>query len=594
MAGLGRGLGSLISESNNKKARQQDNKGTTLGQDLLARSRSAMQGTQDKANEQGKDSTQAMADSTLKDEFSQDLTSENLGASQELQESKAKKAPVKKTTTKKANSTRSTKAKVAEDSSALSQELNDSQDPTKDTELKDVKEQALESVKTLKRTSSRAKKKSEGDEVVAVKKSRAKKATTTKEPETNKTASNSKTPAKSDSEAPAKDKPKQEILAKSKAQAKNEPPATDESEVPAKGKSKSDSGAKIEGKRQVKDMPDTKSLLDQDGEQHKNSELSYIAKDVALAQSMRDAMELSYLADNGLNDKGQGNSTQELLVSASDDHLVLNIKLDMLMPSTYQPRHSFDDDAIRELATSIQEHGLLEPLIVKRIEGGLYEIICGERRYRAARMLNMAAVPCLVREVVDEKAYAIALIENIQRENLNPVELAIAFDQMMQECGMTQEEVAKSVCKSRSAVANYLRVLKLEDGSLAALKAGKIDLGHAKVLLSLSGSAQNEACQIVIERGLSVRATESFVKEFIKKIEARAAEEAEQNQSGNNADSPREINYLAYEKSLNTKLKGVKAKFKVNKDGKGKLTFSYSSESQLDSLLNLLGLLADK
>ena len=314
-----------------------------------------------------------------------------------------------------------------------------------------------------------------------------------------------------------------------------------------------------------------------------------MAKDVALAQSMQDAMELSYLAENGLNEGKVANDI-ELVSASSDDHLVLNVKLDMLMPSTYQPRHSFDDEAIKELATSIKEHGLLEPLIVKRIDGGKYEIICGERRYRAARMLAMASVPCLVREVVDEKAYAIALIENIQRENLNPVELAIAFDQMMQECGMTQEEVAKSVCKSRSAVANYLRVLKLEDGSLAALKAGKIDLGHAKVLLSLSGSAQNEACQIVIERGLSVRATESFVKEFAKKLEARALEEAQSNTDDSSSESHRNINYTSYEKSLNAKLKGVKAKFKVSKDGKGKLTFSYDNDKQLDSLLTLLGL----
>lgn len=305
------------------------------------------------------------------------------------------------------------------------------------------------------------------------------------------------------------------------------------------------------------------------------SSVASAAKEVAQEQALQENIAL----------KGITNSTSENAI-ASDDHLVLNINLEMLKPSAYQPRHSFDDDAIMELATSIKEHGLLEPLIVKRINGGYYEIICGERRYRAARMLSMPAVPCLVREVVDEKAYAIALIENIQRENLNPVELAIAFDQMMHECGMTQEEVAKSVCKSRSAVANYLRMLKLDDDALSALRTGKIDLGHAKVLLSLNGSAQSEACQVVIERGLSVRATESFVKEFIKKLEAKASEEPPTPVKTSN----KVFNYSAYEKMLNSKLQGAKAKFKTTKDGKGKLTLSYNNEQELSSLLLALGL----
>lgn len=325
-------------------------------------------------------------------------------------------------------------------------------------------------------------------------------------------------------------------------------------------------------------------------------DLSALAQDAAKEQLRQEEVALQSLTDSSIDSVRSTKSTASVSpsgqphVTASDDHLVLNINLEMLKPSTYQPRHSFDDDAIIELATSIKEHGLLEPLIVKRIDSGYYEIICGERRYRAARMLSMDSVPCLVREVVDEKAYAIALIENIQRENLNPVELAIAFDQMMHECGMTQEEVAKSVCKSRSSVANYLRMLKLEDDALAALRSGQIDLGHAKVLLSLSGNAQSEACQIVIERGLSVRATESFVKEFAKKLEARAAQEAKDQMAPSTIESSKVFNYSSYEKMLNAKLNGAKAKFKTTKGGKGKLTLSYENEQELSALLLALGL----
>ena len=356
-------------------------------------------------------------------------------------------------------------------------------------------------------------------------------------------------------------------------------------------------GADHETEAEQPQMPDstensaavTAAVVSEKAHSEKTSAVSSLAREAVSAQELRDGSELSTIASSRA---GFGSSAMAAVNAAgseaSDNHLVLNVKLELLKPSAYQPRHSFDDEAIIELATSIKEHGLLEPLIVQRTDSGFFEIICGERRYRAARMLGMDAIPCLVRDVVDEKAYAIALIENIQRENLNPVELAIAFDQMMQECGMTQEEVARSVCKSRSAVANYLRVLKLEDEAMAALRAGQIDLGHAKVLLSLSGTAQSEACQVVIERGLSVRATESFVKEFAKKIAARQAEEAKSSPS--EGEALKDLNFQALEKTLNMRMRGPRAKFKTGRGGKGKLTLSYEDEHELFALLTMLGL----
>ena len=583
MAGLGRGIGSLISESNNKKAKQQEQNAKTLGQSLLERSLSSqkiakapvpaepqsMANAQAQANAQANANAQAKADNESPDTASKSAKTSSSSSTK----AKAKAATKKATTAKTTQAKTATKKTSAKAKSKASQE----QAPQEPALVEHAPVPATAHATapapsdSPKRSKSPAKKKAANTVDAADATASAAIAATED------TAAVAVTAA---SEASAGKRKVKKTTTRRKATKDNQATLED-----SKLKSSPVSSEATKGEVSTATGDAIKSEIGYSDE----NEVGALAKDVALAQSMQDAMELSYLAENGLNEGKVANDI-ELVSASSDDHLVLNVKLDMLMPSTYQPRHSFDDEAIKELATSIKEHGLLEPLIVKRIDGGKYEIICGERRYRAARMLAMASVPCLVREVVDEKAYAIALIENIQRENLNPVELAIAFDQMMQECGMTQEEVAKSVCKSRSAVANYLRVLKLEDGSLAALKAGKIDLGHAKVLLSLSGSAQNEACQIVIERGLSVRATESFVKEFAKKLEARALEEAQSNTDDSNSEANRNINYTSYEKSLNAKLKGVKAKFKVSKDGKGKLTFSYDNDKQLDSLLTLLGL----
>lgn len=580
MAGLGRGIGSLISESNNKKAKQQEQNAKTLGQSLLERSLSSPKPATDPAEPQSMVNAQAQANSQANvnaqakvDNESPDTASKSTKTSSSA--SKKVKAGTKKATTPKTTQAKTTTKKTSSRAKAKAQ---------KESALQ---EQALQEPVLVELAPAAASSSAPSDSPKRSKSPAKKKAANTADA-ADATAS-AAISATADTAAVAVTEASEASTGKSKVKkTTTRRKATKDNQATLEDSKLKNSPVSSEATKGEVATATGDAIKSEIGYSDEN-EVGALAKDVALAQSMQDAMELSYLAENGLNEGKVANDI-ELVSASSDDHLVLNVKLDMLMPSTYQPRHSFDDEAIKELATSIKEHGLLEPLIVKRIDGGKYEIICGERRYRAARMLSMASVPCLVREVVDEKAYAIALIENIQRENLNPVELAIAFDQMMQECGMTQEEVAKSVCKSRSAVANYLRVLKLEDGSLAALKAGKIDLGHAKVLLSLSGSAQNEACQIVIERGLSVRATESFVKEFAKKLEARALEEAQSNTDDSTSEANRNINYTSYEKSLNAKLKGVKAKFKVSKDGKGKLTFSYDNDKQLDSLLTLLGL----
>lgn len=279
--------------------------------------------------------------------------------------------------------------------------------------------------------------------------------------------------------------------------------------------------------------------------------------------------------------------------SAEDDNRIHQIALAALNPSSYQPRDYFDDDAIKELASSILEHGLLEPLIVKRTEDSGYEIICGERRYRAAKLAGLTQVPCLVRDVVDEKAYAIALIENIQRESLNPIELAIALEQMMAECGMTQEQVAASVGKSRSAVANYLRLTTMDERVQDALRRGDINFGHAKLIVGFDDATQFELCELIAKKQLSVRATEEYIKKHLS-----AAQRKKRVPRAGHADQQKRkeqlLTHLSHcEATLNSELGGVVAKFTLTASAKltkGKLTLSYNNEQELTALLTRLGL----
>lgn len=274
-------------------------------------------------------------------------------------------------------------------------------------------------------------------------------------------------------------------------------------------------------------------------------------------------------------------------LKVAESSLVRNILLQNLKASVYQPRTDFSEESLQELAASIKEHGLLEPLLVTRsADGQKYEIICGERRFRAAQMAGLHAVPCLIRELSDEKAYAVALIENIQREDLSPLEIARAYEQMIQKCQYTHESLAKSLGMARSTITNTLRLLKLEPQVKQALRNGEIDVGHAKILLGLQGEHQIQACSIVVAQKLSVAATDVMVKDLIKKLK-----ENEQNAQAKTETSPKALpRFNNYEKYLNKSLKGVKAKFVVKNENQGKLTLSYTTAKELDFLLKLLGI----
>lgn len=265
--------------------------------------------------------------------------------------------------------------------------------------------------------------------------------------------------------------------------------------------------------------------------------------------------------------------------------VIAQIPVNSLTASVYQPRSSFCEESLRELADSVRMFGLLEPLLVsqKKSDSGekLYEIICGERRFRAAKIAGLKSVPCIVRELSPADSYAAALIENIQREDLNVLEVAAAYEQMMKECHFTQEELARTVGKSRSAVANTMRLLKLEPRTGELLRNGLIDMGHAKVLLALKGESQISAAETVAEKQMSVQSCNRLVKEILEGSDIKPGK--------SRCRLSLKGRFSSYEELINRSLRGVKARFVVKNENSGKLTLSYESADELESLLKALG-----
>lgn len=210
--------------------------------------------------------------------------------------------------------------------------------------------------------------------------------------------------------------------------------------------------------------------------------------------------------------------TPEVVEYNPEQDVVLEISVEEIIPNSFQPRKEFDPEKLQELASSIQEHGVIQPVIVRpRLNNTGYELVVGERRLRACKMIGLEKIPAVIKTLSDQEMTEIALIENIQRENLNPVEEAKAYKRLIEEFGLTQEEVAKKVGKSRSFVANFLRLLQLPSDILDLLADGKVTVGHVRPLLSLvNESLQRQVVKEILERNLSVRETEETVKKIIK------------------------------------------------------------------------------
>ncbi len=262
------------------------------------------------------------------------------------------------------------------------------------------------------------------------------------------------------------------------------------------------------------------------------------------------------------------------------DGSLIRLSLSDIEPNRKQARKEFDETALAELADSISEHGLLEPIVVRRKENGYYEIIAGERRWRASRMAGLSAVPAIVRELSDEQAALLSLIENLQRENLNPVEEALGYRDLIERFGLTQEEAASRVGKSRANVTNILRILRLPESVLAIVRNGSLSYGHARTLVPLCDKCDAGELLAVAERiakeDWSVRQTEQFVKNYGNAPAVKAAE------------SPVEKEYYRRLERLIGKSAGRKAAIRREKNGSGKLVLSFASSGDLEALIKSL------
>ena len=246
------------------------------------------------------------------------------------------------------------------------------------------------------------------------------------------------------------------------------------------------------------------------------------------------------------------------------------LPVEFLQRGKYQPRRDFDQDALQELADSIKAQGVMQPIVVRQIGNQRYEIVAGERRWRACQLAGLADIPALIRNISDEAAIAMALIENIQRENLNPIEEAMALRRLQSEFSLSQQEVATAVGKSRSVVANLLRLLSLESEVLEHLQSGALDTGHAKVLLALEGIQQTKAAKQVIDGRLSVRQTEALVKALLQTADSVAEVVVDPNI----ARLSRELSEM-----LGTQV------LIDDKKGRGKIVIQYPSLDVLDGIL---------
>jgi ParB family transcriptional regulator, chromosome partitioning protein len=265
---------------------------------------------------------------------------------------------------------------------------------------------------------------------------------------------------------------------------------------------------------------------------------------------------------------------------------VQRVPLDRIRPSAMQPRKNFSDDALKELADSIREQGIVQPLIVRE-RGGFFELIAGERRWRASQLLKLSEVPVIVREADDRAVLELALIENLQRENLNAIEEALGYSQLAEQFQLTQEEIALKVGKSRTAVANATRLLKLPPSVQGYVREGRLSVGHAKVILGLSDERQQIiATERAIKDGLNVRQTEGL----IAKLQARGGKITSEN-AKTKAIVPIDSNLARLEEKLREKF-GTKVHLKYV-HGKGAVEISFFSDDELQSVLEKLGVNAD-
>ncbi|MFQ2552522.1 ParB/RepB/Spo0J family partition protein [Aeromonas caviae] len=267
--------------------------------------------------------------------------------------------------------------------------------------------------------------------------------------------------------------------------------------------------------------------------------------------------------------------TEQVMAPTNQGEL-RKLPVEWLQSGKYQPRKDMSQDALEELANSIRAQGVIQPIVVRSIGENRFEIIAGERRWRASQLARLEVVPCLVKDVADEAAVAIALIENIQREDLNAIEEAVALQRLLTEFELTHQQVAEAVGKSRTTVTNLLRLNQLNEDVKRFVEHGDLDMGHARALLALSGQAQSELAKLVAQKGLTVRDTEKLVQKALEPAKTRV-------------EPVRDPQFGYLERQISEKI-GNQVQLQPGKKDSGKLVISYDNLADLDRVLGYFGL----
>lgn len=282
--------------------------------------------------------------------------------------------------------------------------------------------------------------------------------------------------------------------------------------------------------------------------------------------------------------KGLGRGLDALLAgdmgTVGEADSLMMLKVEQLRPGKYQPRSYMDDAALQTLAASIQAQGIMQPILVRQLSDEQYEIIAGERRWRASQIAGLSEVPVLVREIADEAALAMALIENIQRENLNPLEEALGIKRLIDEFAMTHEKAAEAVGRTRVTVSNLLRLLTLSAPVQEMLMQSKLDMGHARALIGLTGAQQIMLAEKIIQDDLSVREVESLVKKTM--VDSGGGSEKNKSKQQVKPSSSKDI--LRLQETLSDQL-GASVSIKAKTNGAGILKINYANLDQLDEII---------
>lgn len=278
---------------------------------------------------------------------------------------------------------------------------------------------------------------------------------------------------------------------------------------------------------------------------------------------------------------GLGRGLDALLSSSSKQNLMniendvlAKLPIDILVPGKYQPRQLMDEDALQELTDSVKQQGIIQPIIVRKISEDQYEILAGERRWRAAQRANLDSVPVIVKNVEDKTAIAIAIVENVQRKNLNVIEESNILKRLIDEFSLTHEEIGKIIGKSRAQVSNLLRLNDLEGSVKELVIKGLLDMGHARALLPLDPEKQKEVANLIITKDFTVRATENYIKKL----------QEQKDQEETKKPIVKDQNIIEWESSLKNKLGCSNFQFIAGSKGSGKIVISYKNDQELENL----------